>query len=152
MAWYMRKLSLEYHCKVEVVEVDIRHGKRYDLSQPKVQKRWLQFITDGRADALLVTPPCSTFSKAPWANDRGPFPLRSSLCLRGFAWNSKHRQHKADLGTNMAEFSFEAMRRQLAHGKPAVMEQPEDLGATKKPRVPGHQPGPCGSSASARSW
>ena len=132
---------MEYHCHVEVIEVDIRHGKRYDLSQPKVQKRWLQFVSEGRADALLVTPPCSTFSRASWANDEGPFPLRSSRCLRGFEWNPPSRKRKAELGNSMADFSFEAMKRQLKIGRPSVMEQPEDLGATKNPRVAGHQPG-----------
>ena len=141
MAWNLRKFSSQFHCKIEVLEVDIRNGKRYDLSQPKVQGRWLRFIEEGRVDALLVTPPCSTFSRAPWANDGGPFPLRSSQCLRGFTWNSKARRRKAELGNNLADFAYDAMRAQLLQAKPAVMEQPEDLGAPKRPRIPGHRPG-----------
>ena len=141
MAWYLKKLSSRFHCRVEVLEVDIRNGKRYNLAQPKVQQRWLSFIRQGRAAALLVTPPCSTFSRAPWANDGGPFPLRSSQCLRGFPWNSPKRREKAELGNNLADFAYEAMEAQLLQGKPAVMEQPEDLGAPRRPRVPGHRPG-----------
>lgn len=41
----------------------------------------------------------------------------------------------------MADFSFKAMRRQAKHvNKLAFMEQPEDLGKTTRPRIPGHQP------------
>lgn len=41
----------------------------------------------------------------------------------------------------MADFSFEAMRRQARHtGHLAFMEQPEDLGLTKNSRIPGHRP------------
>ena len=113
-------------------------GARVSLpAQPKVQKRWLQFISQGKAAALLVTPPCSTFSRAAWANERGPFPLRSSRCLRGFEWNAPRRRAKAELGNNLADFAFEAMRRQLLQQRrPAIMEQPEDLGATRAPSRP----------------
>eukprot|EP00435_Cladocopium_sp_Y103_P016869 s1943_g4.t1 len=131
----------EKKCRVEVIEVDLRHRKGVDLSQAAVQRKWLEFIDSGKVDALLVTPPCSTFSRASWANDDGPFPLRPSRCPRGFTWNSKPRRAKAELGNNLADFSFEAMRRQLVQpAKVAVMEQPEDLGATSNPRVPGHRP------------
>lgn len=142
VAWYLRKLAGERGLRVEVTELDLRHSRGVDLSQRMVQRRWLAVIDEGNIDALLITPPCSTFSRAPWANERGPFPLRSSRCLRGFTWNSAQRKRKAELGNNLADFSFEAMRRQLLHEeKVAVMEQPEDLGATKRPRIPGHQPG-----------
>lgn len=44
-------------------------------------------------------------------------------------------------GNMMADFSFEALRRQARHSHHvAFMEQPEDLGATKNPRIPGHRP------------
>ena len=71
---------------IEVVELDLRHSRRADFTKPLVQQKWLRVIDEGKADALVITPPCSTFSRAPWANDRGPFPLRSARCLRGFTW------------------------------------------------------------------
>ena len=127
---------------IEVVELDLRHSRRADFTKPLVQQKWLRVIDEGKADALVITPPCSTFSRAPWANDRGPFPLRSARCLRGFTWNSAARKRKAGLGNTLADFSFEAMKRQLKRKQTtAFMEQPEDLGATKRPRVPGHRPG-----------
>ena len=143
VAWFLRKLARKHGLVIEVIELDLRYSKRADFTVPNVQSRWLRTIDSGVVDAPLVTPPCSTFSRAPWANERGPYPLRSSTCLRGFTWNSPSRKRKAMQGNSLADFSFEAMRRQLrAHpSKTAFMEQPEDLGATKQQRVPGHRPG-----------
>ena len=86
--------------------------------------------------------PLFDFCRASWANDQGPYPVRSQSHPRGFAWNSERRQQKADLGNLMADFSFEALKRQACHSPGIfVKEQPEDLGKTKgEQRVPGHQP------------
>eukprot|EP00435_Cladocopium_sp_Y103_P074484 s15_g49.t1 len=142
LAWFVRKLAKQFHSVVEVIELDLRHSRKCDFTQPKLQRKWLDFIDAGRADALVITPPCSTFSRAPWANEEGPSPLRSSQFLRGFPWNSAERKRKAQLGNILADFSFDAMGRQLRHpDKVAYMEQPEDLGKTKQDKVPGHRPG-----------
>ena len=131
MASYVKQLAKKFHFRVEVIEVDIRYSSRADFTQLGVQRKWLSFISKGGADALLVTPPCSTFSRAHWANDEGPLPLRSQLCPRGFTWNSKGRQFKAWQGSTLADFSFGAMEAQLSH---------PDRVAIIRPRVPGHQP------------
>ena len=98
-------------------------------------------IAQGIFFAVIVTPPCSTFSRAVWANDHGPFPARSSSYPRGFPWNRGERFHKAEFGTILADFSFEALRRQFARKRSVgIMEQPEDLGRTSYERMPGHRP------------
>lgn len=126
---------------IEVLELDIRRDRKCDFTLPYVQERWLRRIDSGEFWAVVVTPPCSTFSRAQFANDQGPHPVRSHLHPRGFSWNSQARHEKATLGNLMADFSFEAMRRQarLKH-RLAFMEQPEDLGQTTNPRIPGHRP------------
>ena len=137
----MRNLSRKHGIDAEVVELDIQRNRQHDFSLQHVQKRWLQRITSGEFFALVVTPPCSTFSRATWANDRGPYPVRSLIHPRGFPWNSKARAERAELGNLLADFSFEAMDRQSQHeGHVGLMEQPEDLGKTRNQRVPGHQP------------
>jgi len=93
LAWFVRKMAKQFHAVVEVIELDLRHSRKVDFTQPGVQKKWLQLIDSGGGDALVVTPPW-----APWANEEGPFPLRSSQCLRGFTWNSGQRRKKAELG------------------------------------------------------
>lgn len=138
---FLRRLSKKHGIEIEVVELDIQRNRRDDFSLQHVQKRWLQRITNGEFFAVLVTPPCSTFSRATWANDRGPYPVRSLMHPRGFPWNSRSRAEKAELGNILGDFSYEAFRRQARHEDfVGMMEQPEDLGKTKYQRIPGHQP------------
>eukprot|EP00435_Cladocopium_sp_Y103_P030315 s433_g7.t1 len=138
---YLRRLSKKHGISVEVVELDIQRNRRDDFSLQHVQKRWLQRITQGEFFAVIVTPPCSTFSRATWANDRGPHPVRSLMHPRGFPWNSRASAEKAELGNLLGDFSFEAMRRQAQHtDHVGMMEQPEDLGRTEHDRIPGQQP------------
>ena len=137
----LRQLAKQVQVNISVTELDIQRSAALDFTQPQVQRRWLQRLDAGEFDCLVVTPPCSTFSRACWANDRGPFPVRSQAWPRGFPWNKSGRHRKAFLGTVLADFSFEAMKRQLQHrGYLGLMEQPEDLGRTKYQRVPGHIP------------
>ena len=136
VASFLKKMASKQGFTVTVTEVDIRSGKRNDLTRPAVQARWLQLLSKGVFDALVVTPPCSTYSRACWANEEGPFPLRSSVHPRGFPWLTGGRRMKAEFGNILADFAFEAMRRQLLHaGRPAYMEQPEDLGTPQRPRT-----------------
>lgn len=142
VAYYLRKMAKEFKCKIEVVELDILRDRKCDFTRPKVQRKWLQRIQRGEFHALVSSPPCSTFSRAVWANDGGPFPLRSRAHLRGFPWNAPKRKTKARWGNILADFSFEAIRRQLLHpGTFVLKEQPEDLGRTRTTRVPGQSPG-----------
>lgn len=141
MAGYLKRLAKMHAVNVEVIELDIQRNRKHDFTLQQVQKRWLQRITNGEFFAVLVTPPCSTFSRAVWANDQGPFPVRSHIHPRGFPWNQRARYEKAELGNSLADFSFEAMMRQAQHaGYVGMMEQPEDLGKTKGDKVPGHRP------------
>ena len=124
-----------------ITELDIQSDRKSDFTIPSVQKKWLRLIAEGMFYAVLVTPPCSTFSRAVWANDLGPFPLRSSSYPRGFPRNRGERFHKAEFGTILADFSFEALKRQFACKRSVgIMEQPEDLGRTSHERLAGHQP------------
>lgn len=141
MAGFLRRLAPRMDVQVEITELDIQTDRRSDFTLPAVQKKWLQMIAQGVFFAVIVTPPCSTFSRAVWANDLGPYPVRSSTFPRGFPWNKGDRFHKAEFGTILADFSYEALKRQFACSRRVgLMEQPEDLGRTSNDRIPGHQP------------
>ncbi len=141
VAAFLRKGAKKHGLVVEITEVDVQRNRSNDLTIPKVQQRWPQAISSGRFDALVTTPRCSTFSRAVWANDRGPPPLRSSTFPRGFPWLRWGRRRKAEFGNILADVSFEAFKRQV-RAKPgvAVMEQPEDLGAANNERIPHQRP------------
>ena len=141
IAGYLRKFAKQFHLSVEVQELDIQRCRKMDLTVPRIQKKWLNLVSSGRYFAVVVTPPCSTFSRAVWANEEGPYPLRSIHWPRGFPWNSRARKEKAEVGNILGDFSFEVMKRQLSRKRSwAAMEQPEDLGQVRKQWVPGHWP------------
>ena len=144
VAAFFRKLSTVHEVQIEIKELDIQRDRRCDFTLPQVQQEWLARITRGDFWALILTPPCSTFSRATYTNDEGPFPLRSRRHPRGFPWLSRPRRNKAEFGNILADFSYEAYEafsRQCQHSPGlAYMEQPEDLGATRHQRIPGEVP------------
>ena len=129
LGYCLRQLAAKHELEIEVVELDIQRSRKVDFTIPAVQKQWLGRITKGEFYAVVATPPCSTYSRAPWANEAGPRPLRSHRRPRGLPWNTKAQQQKTDFGSIMADFSYEAVKRQMEHENYVfVKEQPEDLG------------------------
>ena len=69
--------------KLSIECVDIQRRPRIDLSYSKQRRRILDKIRSGSYDAILMSPPCSTFTRAVWANFKGPRPVRSYEEPRG---------------------------------------------------------------------
>ena len=142
MHHYLQILAKKFEITLQMKELDIQRDRRCDLTRPRVRKKWLKAIREGQYFALILTPPCSTFSRAVWANDQGPYPVRSHRFPRGFLWNGGARKRKAELGNSLADFSYEAMEEQMKHeGSQSLIENPEHLGRTKRQRVKNHWPG-----------
>ena len=127
---------------VEVEMVDIQVKPHLDLTKDTVQQQLLNKIATGRYFALLLSPPCSTFSRVTWANRRGPRPVRSFASLKGFKRLSWTERKRANWGDTMADFSFKAFSTQMAQDDAmALFENPEDLGAVKAGEHRGVRPG-----------
>ena len=47
--------------------MDIKRSARQDLSLPKVRDSYLDRIRAKEFDAILLSPPCASFSRATWA-------------------------------------------------------------------------------------
>ena len=122
--------------------VDIQVKPHLDLTQKAVQERLLSKIASGEYFAVLISPPCSTFSRVTWANKRGPRPVRSYVWPRGFTRLSWTERKRANWGNIMADFSFLAFAMQMKHVHVmALFENPEDLGAIKSGQNFGKRPG-----------
>ena len=126
--------------EVTCSEVDILRSAQHDLSLKRVQEFYLDQLRVGLYDVLVASPPCSTWSRAPWANRLGPAPLRSEAHPWGFPWLGARRGHLRDLANSLAHFAVDAMVLQLRSGRAAVLEQPEDLGAVRDGHWHGHRP------------
>ena len=138
---WLKKLSKHLGIAVEVEMVDIRVRPFLDLTDHGTQQRLLNKIAAGRYFAVLISPPCSTFSRVTWANRKGPRPVRSFTHPRGMARLTWSERKRADWGNTMADFAFEAFTTQMAHGgHMALFENPEDLGAVKSGEHAGKRP------------
>ena len=117
---------------LEIEMVDIQVRPFLDLTREAVQRRLLNKINSGYYFAVLLSPPCSTFSRVVWANKRGPRPVRSFAQPRGLHRLTWAERKRANWGNTMTDFSFEAFLSQAKQpGHIAVFENPEDLGAVK---------------------
>ena len=139
---WLRKLSKQFDVTVEVEMVDIQVKPHLDITKEEVQQQLLNKIAAGRYFALLVSPPCSTFSRATWANRKGPRPVRSYVRLRGFVRLSWPERKRANWGNILTDFSYKAFEKQMVHvDAMALFENPEDLGAIQAGENRGIRPG-----------
>jgi hypothetical protein len=140
MRYFLNKFCNQRELSLQLVELDIIRNPRINFALDKVRQFWLMKIQSGDFDLVLSSPPCSTFSRAPWANFWGPRPIRSFLNPRGNTWLKWTQRKMAKLGNMLADFSFEALRLQLSTGGMFIKEQPEDLGALKSGPWTGQRP------------
>ena len=81
MTQCLQQRSLGYNLRVTCV--DIQRKPSVDLAKTKERQKLLARIRAQEFHATLISPPCSTFSRAPWANFKGPRPVQSAAKPRG---------------------------------------------------------------------
>ena len=130
MATCLQQLAATWALDLRTECVDIKRSAKQDLSLPKVRDSYLDRIRAKEFDAILLSPPCASFSRATWANFRGPRPVRSYELPRGLEKLTPVERDRVILGNIFADFSFE-IATLVAEGAATflAMEQPEDLGA-----------------------
>ena len=95
----------------EFVEIDItRNPQEHDLKNPELRSGFLDDIARGIYDLVIASPPCNTWSRAVWANNRGPHPIRSDRYPLGFPWLEKHDRAKAEDSNILAFFAIASMK------------------------------------------
>ena len=130
MATCLQQLVGAWTLNLKTECVDVKRSAKHDLSLAKVRQSYLNRIAAKEFDAVLLSPPCASFSRAPWANFRGPRPVRSYASPRGLQTLTPAERDRAILGNIFADFSYEVATL-VADGAATffAMEQPEDLGA-----------------------
>ena len=110
--------------------VDVQVGNKIDLSYAKIRQKYLDAVKAGVCQAILLSPPCSTFSRACWRNFKGPRPVRSFKFRRGLKVLTAIERQKCNLGNTFADFAWEVVR--IAADTDRIVflafENPEDLG------------------------
>ena len=63
VATYLREMAQQKGFHIDIEEVDIARRLEDDLSLQSKQEEFLEGIREGRWDAVICTPPCSTWSR-----------------------------------------------------------------------------------------
>jgi len=134
------RASLAELCKAQSVslqmsEVDICRDPSMDLLDSALATQYLQQISDSSWDVVILTPPCSSFSRARCAQP-GPKPVRSRLYPLGFPWLSDAHRLLVEQGNEFIFFSFQVCTAALSNSIPFLLEHPEDLGAMPSGHTP----------------
>eukprot|EP00435_Cladocopium_sp_Y103_P023419 s974_g5.t1 len=96
-------------------------------------QRWNELAARIKAnefDIILMSPPCSTWSRAVYANRLGPCPVRSREYPFGFPWLVGELKEKAELGTLLVMRCIEVLNVAPATTI-CLWEHPEDLGRAR---------------------
>ena len=78
----LKQLCATEGLNLDMLCVDIKRRPWIDLSNTKEREKLLEQIRQGKFDAIILSPPCSTFSRACWANRKGPGSPPGHLLLR----------------------------------------------------------------------
>ena len=126
----LKQLCATEGLNLEMLCVDIKRKPWIDLSQSRERDKLVEQIKQGMFDAIIISPPCSTFSRACWANHRGPRPVRSYKSPEGLDTLTAAERRRCILGNIFADFTWEVLTLTSAmHLSFVLLEQPEDLGA-----------------------
>ena len=135
------KLAKRHSSAVSVEVVDIKVKPHVDLTLKSNREKILEKIKIQKYDVIILSPPCSTFSRAPWSNRKGPRPVRSFLKPKGLERLSWMERKKANWGNTLKDFTFEVIILALERQVPMLLfENPEDLGALQHGPYAGQRP------------
>ena len=122
---------------VAMTEIDIlRDDAAGDVLDPTVFNRILADVTKGLYDIAILTPPCSSWSRAQYSNNRGPKPVRSREHPWGFQWLEGEDLLRCNIGNTLVYKSIECATAIHNAGGRYIWEHPEDLGALYDGRTP----------------
>ena len=139
MTQCLQQQSLGY--KLRITCVDIQRRPSVDLAKTKERQKLLARIRAQEFHAILPSPPCSTFSRAPWANFKGPQPVRSAAKPRGLDKLAAAERDRCILGNIFADFIWEVVELAIeVHVSFLLLEQPEDLGVLARGPYTGQRP------------
>lgn len=129
VASFLKEKAKKEGFHVEIEEIDIMRREEDDLSLQSKQEELLRRIRAKEFDAVICTPPCSTWSRVRAANMRGPPPLRDFAYPWGYPWVKKKYEEELKLGNILVIFTIKVVETVEEVGYIFLLvEHPEDLG------------------------
>ena len=125
----------------EVEDVDILRSRAHDLSKSSVSDRLLHRIKQNEFAAVIASPPCNTYTRVMFANNRGPRPMRTFVHPMGLPHLSAVRKKIVQLANTLTSVTMQAALAQASNSPGhLIIEFPEDLGAVKHGEWYGQRP------------
>ena len=136
--------KLEHYTKLRKLrlvmrEVDLLiHGSSDDILDDKVWNQVVDELKQGKYDTQILSPPCNGFTRAKWANNQGPAPLRSRRYQRGYPWLTGKQKETTVKENTLVDRSIQAIRAGAKSEAATrwLLEHPEDLGDTSTGGTP----------------
>ena len=105
----LKQLCAAEGLNLEMLCVDIKRKPWIDLSHTRERDKLEEQIKRADFDAIIISPPCSTFSRACWANHRGPRPVRSYKSPKGLDTLTAAERRRCILGQHLCRFYLEGL-------------------------------------------
>ena len=99
LAASLKELEKKFGAQMEIEMIDIIRSEAHDLSKEEVRGSFRGRVQAGEFEVVVITPPCSTWTRVRMANYRGPRPVRDMQHPWGFPWLSNRDKQEADLGS-----------------------------------------------------
>ena len=110
MRHWLEKLGKGMEVKVLMKEIDVlRGGKKHNMLLKAARGRILKEVEDGMYEAVIASPPWSTFTRAR-CTGTGPRPVRSARFPRGFPWLGCKTKKSACDANVLVDFASAVLR------------------------------------------
>ena len=116
---------------LKMLELDTCRDPAQDVLLESVQKTLIARIESHEFDVVVVTPPCSSWSRALFNRKPGPRPVRDRRHPWGYPWLQKRDFARCNNGNIFVRFSLHACQSAFNVGCKFLLEHPEDLGKTR---------------------
>ena len=115
---------------ITAISVDIIFDSQLgDLTNKDTQNRWISLALQGALAAVLMGPPCNTWSVSRWRSayglDEGPRPIRLQSCFFGLDSLSLREMRQVLLGNALLFFAFDMVYAMGIIKRVAILEHPD---------------------------
>ena len=122
----------------QVLLLDLALSDKHDVGQPSLVKTILGWLDSGAVSALLVAPPCETWSEARWIEPReehDPRPVRTGEDPLGKAQTTKAELAQLTIANYLLYVAIMLMFRAAMTGIPSIMEHPKEPNKPSRPTI-----------------
>ena len=95
----LTEICAVHSVSLQFIEIDLVRDPSHDVSDDDIWETLLAQVRSHCFDFVLVTPPCSTWSRACYSKQPGPPPVRSADYPWGLPWLKGALRDKAELGS-----------------------------------------------------